>query len=146
MPDPSPSDEALQVCLRALRVRDHSTASLHARLERRGVAAEERDAAVARLQELGYVDDERFAHGRARALADRGAGDLLVTSDLERHGIAAETIATALASLEPEGERAAVIVARRGATPKTARLLASRGFAEETIERIVAAVAEDAVG
>ena len=108
--------------MRALRARDHSVRSLDARLERRGVGVEERAAAVARLQELGYVDDARFARGRAQVLAERGAGDLLVADDLERHGIAAETAAEAMAALEPEHDRARAIVARRGATAKTARL------------------------
>jgi hypothetical protein len=46
---------------------------------------------------------------------------------------------SALAGLEPERERAAALVARRGATPATARLLAGRGFDEELVAALVAA-------
>ncbi len=145
MPERRPPN-ALEVGLRALRMRDHSVASLEERLERRGVDAAERDAAVARLQDLGYVDDERFARGRAAVLAERGAGDLLIAADLERHGISAAIVTDTIGALEPEQGRARAIVARRGASVQTARLLAARGFAEEVVESVVAAVAEDTLG
>ena len=41
-------------------------------------------------QRAGLVDDQRFAAGRAALLASRGAGDLLIADDLERHGVPAE--------------------------------------------------------
>jgi regulatory protein len=138
--------KALDVALRALGARDHSAASLDARLQRRGIAAADRSVAVARLVELGYVDDVRFALGRAETVAGRGAGDLLVAHDLERQGIDAALVARAVESLEPELDRARAIVARRGATAKTARLLVTRGFAPETVEEAIAGVAEEAVG
>jgi regulatory protein len=137
---------ALEAALRALGTRDHSAASLEARLRRRGIAEDDRSTAIARLVELGYVDDLRFALGRARALAERGAGDLLVVHDLECHGITGELVSQAVASLDPEAERARAIVARRGPSAKTARLLASRGFAAETVEAVIAGIAEEAIG
>jgi SOS response regulatory protein OraA/RecX len=140
------SPDPVELACRALRTRDHSAASLDARLERRGIGAEDRAAAVARVVELGYVDDARFALGRALTLAERGAGNLLVADDLERHGIAAELVTEAIAALEPELDRARVIVARRGATAKTARLLAARGFGSDTVEGVIAAAAGDALG
>ena len=47
-------------------------------------------------------------------------------------------IEPALASLEPERERAVRVIARRGSGPATARLLAGRGFAEDAVEAAVA--------
>jgi regulatory protein len=132
--------------MRALRARDHTASSLGERLDRRGFGPEERTAAVERLQELGYVDDERFARNRAQALAERGAGNLLVLADLERHGVAAGTAAVAVAALAPEVERAAAIVARRGASLRTARLLAGKGFDEDVVADVVAALGDEAVG
>jgi regulatory protein len=146
MPGAQRSPDPIDVACRVLGSRDHSAASLDARLERRGIKADERAAAVARLVELGYVDDGRFALGRALALAERGSGDLLVAHDLERHGIAAELVAEAIATLEPELERARAIVRRSGATAKTARLLAARGFGPETVEEVIAAAAGDTLG
>jgi regulatory protein len=146
MTDHGSTDNALETGVRALRRRDHSAQSLDARLERRGVDAAVRTVVVARLQELGYVDDVRFAHARAEALAERGASDRLIADDLERHGIAGELVLEAIAQVEPERARADAIVQARGASPRTARLLLSRGFSEEYVEGLVASAADDPIG
>ena len=130
--------EARRAALSALRHRDHSTVTLRAQLERQGIARLDRDAALELVQRAGFVDDERFAHRRAAALAERGCGDLLVADDLERRGIPAELVAAALAALEPEAERAARFVAAHGATTKTLRRLAAKGFATDVLEGLVA--------
>ena len=118
----------------ALRTRDLSAAELDARLDRANIAPEARAETIDRLADAGAVDDERFARSRAQALADRGAGDFLIRHDLETRGVPAEAIAAAIASLEPENERAARICRRRGTGPKTARYLARKGYSEDAIE------------
>ena len=130
--------DAVETALRALRFRDRSTAELDLRLEQRGVGAAERVEALETLERIGYVDDERFARSRAERLAERGSGDALIRDDLERRGIAVEVVEAALAGLEPERERAARIVERRGPGVKTARYLAAKGFGEDVLEGIVA--------
>jgi regulatory protein len=134
---------AVDAALRALRARDRSTAELDQRLLARGAGAEERREALELLERVGYVDDERFARGRAATLAVRGSGDALIRDDLERRGLAGETIEGALAGLEPEHARAEQIVAKRGRSAKTARYLAARGFGEDAV---AAAVAPDGAG
>jgi len=129
----------LDLAMRALRVHDRSAAELEARLEQRGVGEAERAQALETLERIGYVDDERFARMRAKRLAERGAGDALIRDDLERRGLAADLVELALGELEPERERAARIVERRGSSVKTARYLASRGFGEDALDGIVAA-------
>ncbi|HZI37164.1 MAG TPA: regulatory protein RecX [Acidimicrobiia bacterium] len=124
--------------IRLLRHRDRSTAELEARLAQRGVGDAEREHALETLERIGYVDDERFARTRAEQLADRGSGDALIRHDLETRGVAPDVVEAALAELEPEQERAARIVARRGRSVKTARYLASRGFGEDALEGVVA--------
>jgi hypothetical protein len=52
--------------------------------------------------------------------------------------VSSELVAAALRELEPEHERARRLVEVRGASVKTARYLASRGFGEEALEGIVA--------
>jgi regulatory protein len=126
--------DAMGRAARALRTRDLSAAELEARLDRANVAPAARSAAIERLIEAGAIDDERFARSRARALADRGAGDTLVRHDLETRGIAAEAVEAAIESLEPEHVRAARLSAKRGAGPKTARYLARKGFSDDAIE------------
>ena len=130
--------DAVETALRALRFRDRTTAELDARLEQRGVGEAEREQALETLERIGYVDDERFARGRAERLAERGSGDALIRDDLERRGVAAEIVEAALGELEPERRRAARIVERRGPGDKTVRYLAAKGFGEDALEGIVA--------
>jgi SOS response regulatory protein OraA/RecX len=118
---------------RALGSRDLSAVELDARLDRARIAPAARAETIERLTEAGAVDDERFAQSRARALADRGAGNLLVQHDLETRGIAPSAVEAAIALLDEETIRAARICARRGAGPKTARYLARKGFSEDAI-------------
>ena len=86
------------------------------------------------LERAGYVDDSRFAASRATLLATRGYGDEAIRYDLERHGLADEPIAAALAGLEHESERARALVERMGRSPKTARRLAAKGFSADAVE------------
>jgi SOS response regulatory protein OraA/RecX len=119
---------------RVLRSRDLSVAELDARLDRARIAPALRGETIERLAEAGAVDDERFAESRARALADRGAGNLFVRHDLETRGVAPSAVEAAIELLDPESVRAARICARRGTGPKTARYLARKGFSEDAIE------------
>ena len=124
--------------IRLLRHRDRSTAELEARLAQRGVGDAEREAALETLERIGYVDDERFARSRAEQLAARGAGDALIRHDREGRGVGAEQIEAAVGSLQPERDRAAAIVERRGPSAATVRYLVGKGFDADALEGIVA--------
>ena len=140
----SQAASALDLAARALARRDFSERGLRDRLARAGVDPEELEEALATLRETGVLDDERFAARRAQVLAGRGKGDAAIRSDLMRQRVGPEVVATALAGLEPESERAERVIARRGQSPKTARLLAGRGFGSEAVERASdASVARD---
>src|SRR5439155_686690 len=76
-------------------------------------------------------------------LAGRGLGDAAIALRLRRYGIEQESIEPAFAALEPERDRAVRLVARRGATARTARWLAARGFAPESIEAAIGGIADD---
>jgi regulatory protein len=125
--------EALELATRTLGRRDAARAELDARLERRGVVEAVRDEALDRLEELGAVDDGRFAAARAGHLAARGYGDAAIAADLEQRGVEPSRAAGAIAALTPERERALEILTRLGAGPKTAAQLARRGFGEEVV-------------
>ena len=131
-------EEPIKQALRALGARDRTAAELDARLARRGIDQGERAEALATLEHLGYLDDGRFAHARARELAGRGSGDELIRHDLEGRGVSAELVEAAIGELEPERDRASRVIEKRGATAKTARYLASRGFGVDALEAIVA--------
>jgi SOS response regulatory protein OraA/RecX len=130
--------EARALALRALRHRDLPAGLLEERLERRGVAPAERRATVERLERAGAVDDRRYAHARAAALAARGRGDAAIRHDLEQRGLAAELVEEAIGRLEPEAARAAALADRLGGGIQAARGLARRGFSEESVESSVA--------
>jgi SOS response regulatory protein OraA/RecX len=102
------------------------------------VSAEQADEAVEELTRVGLLDDGRYARERARVLAERGKGDAAIRFELERVGVDAGKIEAALAELDPERDRAARLVERRGATPATARLLAGWGFDEDVVAAVVA--------
>jgi len=131
----------VDVAVRALRHRDRSRADVAARLEKAGVGEAEREAALETLERIGWVDDSRFAASRAEGLAARGRGDALIRDDLVRSAVSSEAIGAALASLEPEAERARAIVAAKGRSAATARYLARNGFSEESVEATVGAFA-----
>lgn len=139
-------ERATGSALTALRFADHSRASLTKTLEQRGVRPEERGAAVERVVEAGLVDDGRFARNRAATLAARGAGNAMVADDLRARGIGEEHVRAAIAGLDPESERARALVRERGASPRTLRFLASRGFAEDFVDDLVAQLREDELG
>ena len=130
--------DALDAAARALTRRDRSEAGVLEALRRKGVAEEEAVEAVETLRRLGAVDDERFAVAGAASLAERGYGDAAIAFRLEREGVSRELAERAVSALEPETERARQLVARRGATAKTARWLASRGFAQDSVEAAIA--------
>jgi SOS response regulatory protein OraA/RecX len=133
---PTPVDTAL----RALRHRDLSAHELDERLRGKGFEEAERAEALETLERTGVLDDSRFAEGRARSLAARGAGDAAIRHALGLAGVAREIADDAIEALEPELERARTIAERRGAADaKTARYLRGKGFSEEAVAGVVAA-------
>jgi regulatory protein len=137
-------EDALDRAVRALARRDHSAESLRAKLERAGVSESARDAAVETLAGVGYLDDERFARGRAEGLAARGYGDDWIRADLDAQGVVSDVAETALAGLEPERERALREARKLEGGPRAACALQRRGFSEEALEGVLAGpVADD---
>jgi regulatory protein len=128
--DPDP----IELAARALKHRDRSRRQLDERLARAGVDDAGRAEALETLERVGYVDDERYALARAEALAQRGYGDEGIRQLLEADGLPPEAVIAALAGLEPEGQRAADLVARLGPGAKTAAQLGRKGFGEDAVE------------
>lgn len=128
------SSDPLELAARALRHRDRSRRQVEERLERAGVEDVARADALETLERVGYVDDGRFAAGRAAALAGRGYGDGAIRQLLRGDGVAATVADAAIEALEPERERAARLVERLGASPRTAARLQRKGFGEESVE------------
>ncbi len=144
-----PADErrrALDRAVRALARRDHSAASIRARLSRADVDDETCEDVVETLVRAGYLDDARFATTRASHLAAAGYGDAWIRGDLEAQGVSDELAGEALSALPPERDRALAQAAKLGDPLRAARSLARRGFSQESLEAVLASsVADDPV-
>ncbi|MBM7114685.1 regulatory protein RecX [Archangium primigenium] len=152
--DPTAEDveRATNLCVKWLAQRGRSRHELHAALERKGFTEPVCERALARVAELGYLDDTRFARNQAELLLGRGRhGPRAVEERLLAHGLSPEAVSDAVASVSGElgfdPERAArQVLAQRGFAERVlppkeraraARLLFSRGFSEELIHRLL---------
>ena len=134
---------AVAKAARALRHRDRSRSALEKRLANAGVDRRSAKSALDGLERAGLVDDRRVAATQAGALAARGYGDAAIRFALEQEGLGVELVAEALASVEPERERARRLVERRGGGPSGARRLLARGFDSGTVEDVAGEVAAE---
>jgi regulatory protein len=88
-PQPLDRDKLLNVALRALGGRAHSTGDLREKLRRRAQSDEDVDAVLAKLKEAGYLNDRRFAENYAAArLQNQGLGKMRVLRDLRQRRVA----------------------------------------------------------
>jgi regulatory protein len=110
-------------------------------------AEAEVDAVLASLAEAGYLSEERFVESRIHARAGR-FGTRRIQAELAQHGLAlpADAAATLRAG---ELARAAEVRAKRFDAPpadaaeraRQSRFLVARGFAPETVRRLMKGLA-----
>ena len=106
----------------------------------------ERHDVLERLVRTSLVDDRRYAESRANTLAERGAGNERIRHELMFSGVDPDVVEAAIEALPTEMERAERIVSRRGATAKTARYLAGKGFTDDVVHAVVALVGGEGLG
>ena len=135
---------ALSAATRSLAASDRSERALDRRLARAGHSEAAREAAVAALARAGVVDDVRLAANRAELLARRGYGDAAIRADLRRRLIDPQAATDAIASLEPELERARRMLGQQTLTPALLGRLARRGFSRNTVDEITSTFALEA--
>jgi regulatory protein len=128
---------ALDRAVRALAHRDHSRASLDAKLARAGVDEGMRDEVVDTLSRSGYLDDARFARSRAAQLAARGYGDDWIRGDLEQQGVSRDIVEQAVSTLTPERDRALACAAGLPDPVRAAQMLVRRGFSEDSLDAVL---------
>jgi len=98
------------VALRLLTFRDRSIAELTSKLRDRGFTSEQTESVLNRCIELGYLNDERFAFTRARALVTSGrAVGIRALNELKRFGLDRSLTERALAEAESETDLPALI-------------------------------------
>ena len=142
---------ALDSAFRILARRDHTRKELTVKLRQKGFDREAIAAALARCQELGYLDDAKTAMVIAGHLAQSGYGPLRVRHALGQKGLDEPCIQKALTCCGDE--EAQVRSARRMLAKKTSRLsregdpwkrrqiayrfLNGRGFSSAVINRAI---------
>ena len=141
MGEPSLRERAL----RHLSRRDHSRAELARKLAAHG-DADEIDAVIERMGELGLQSDTRYAEAFVRGKAGRFGASRL-RSELARRGIDRDLIDEAIAGecVESEADRARAVLRGRFTEPpadarewaRQARFLQTRGFAPELIRKLL---------
>lgn len=131
--------DALTKATRMLARRPLPRALLEERLEKKGVAPVALEEAVQVLEQAQYLNDRSYALERARSLAERRYGDAAVRYILEQERVGSELIEEAVASLEPEIERASAIARSMSDRKRLLARLARCGFDSETIEQVVEA-------
>lgn len=84
-----PAEALWAYALKVLSGRAYSTGELREKLRRRAEQAGDVDNILARLKDVGYLDDRRFAEGFATArLANDRFGKTRVIQDLRQHRVA----------------------------------------------------------
>ncbi|HQV07769.1 MAG: recombination regulator RecX [Thauera sp.] len=141
MGEPSLRERAL----RHLARRDHSRAELARKLAAHG-DADEIDAVIERMGELGLQSDTRYAEAFVRGKAGRFGASRL-RSELARRGIDRDLIDEAIAGecVESEADRARAVLRGRFTEPpadarewaRQARFLQTRGFAPDLIRKLL---------
>jgi regulatory protein len=136
--------------LRLLTARPRSRTTLQARLLDAGHAPAEVEAALARVTELGYLDDRAFARAQAEALSARFS-PRAVELKLEALGLAPSLAKEAVAALQVDEPALArsILEGRFGPGPyagkagaRAARFLLARGFEETLVEELVKVLGE----
>jgi len=101
---------AFDCALRVLALRDHSETELRRKLKAKGYDEPEITGSVVRLQELGYLDDSRFARSFAESSIRNGRGyGARLKQELARRGVAGAIVQATLAELCEEFEETGVL-------------------------------------
>ena len=142
----------MAAALAALTRRQRTSAEILALLKRRGYLREECASVVARLEELGYVDDLAYAAAFAGTVArSKTWGPRRVRQELARRGVSVRAIEEGLAKAEEDGSApsenihaAAEKLIRRRGLPKTRHerdrmraALARKGFEFAQINEVL---------
>lgn len=138
----------LMRAVRLLAKREYSCHSLRQALSR-GMGPEESkeelDAVLLRLQDLGYLSDERFAQSRTRTRLSQ-YGNRRILQELRRHGVAENLVQETLHTLAQDEEQRCRVLwlkkfGQQPTTPKERdkqiRYFLYRGFSYSVIQNVI---------
>jgi regulatory protein len=145
-----PADRARNICLRQLTDGPRTAAQLGTAMARRGIEPEVAEVVLARLGDVGLIDDAAFAAAWVSSRhAGRGLARKALAHELRTRGVADPLVAAAVAELDPDQEAttARTLAARRlagsrGLDPavrfrRTASLLARKGYSSQLAYRVI---------
>jgi regulatory protein len=152
--DKKPKPSAYSKALGLLARREHSRRELKLKLRQGGYEGEEAGAALDRLGEQHYQDDDRFAEMLVRSRVGQGYGPMRVRAELKSHGLADARIREVLDAAEVDWNAIAAAQLRRrygagaAADPaeraRRAQFLLRRGFPAATVRNVTHADVDDA--
>ena len=159
-PSTDPQSVARLIALRLLESAPRTRVELERALARRGVPSDAATAVLDRFTEVGLIDDEAFAQAWVTSRHNgRRLGRRALSSELTRRGVAAATVASAVATVSADDEESAAraLVARRLRTMdglpvqtqvrRLVGMLGRKGFSQALAARVAreAVAADDAV-
>lgn len=143
-------DAAFRTALRSLERRAFARRDLSKRLRLKGHAQPAVDAALARAERLGYLDDERFARHYVQSRTARGRGPARIRRELWAQGVSSAVADRILAEEVPEGadndrivelarKRAGQLqsLERQDRFRRVVAFLARRGYTGSEVRRLV---------
>ena len=148
-----PTRTAYDKALGLLARREHSRRELKQKLDRGGFSRDETSAAIERLGDQGYQDDDRFAEALIRSRVGQGYGPARIRAELRSQGIGDAVLRRLLDAVDVDWDDLAASQLRRrygGPTAdpaerqRRAQFLLRRGFAAATVRALTHADAEDA--
>ena len=149
-----PKRSAYDKALGLLARREHSRKELKTKLRQGGYEGEETSAAIDRLGEQHYQDDDRFAELLLRSRIAQGHGPMRLRLELKSHGVTDARIRELLdaADVDWAASAAAQLSRRYGgvgtADPaertRRAQFLLRRGFAGATVRSVTHADVDEA--
>lgn len=153
--DPTkPKRSAYDKALGLLARREHSRKELKTKLRQGGYEGDETVAALDRLGEQHYQDDDRFAEVLLRSRIAQGYGPMRLRVELKSHGLADARIRELMDEAEVDWDASAAAQLRRRyggagtADPaeraRRAQFLLRRGFAAATVRNVTHAEVDDA--
>ena len=152
--DDKPKRSAYDKALGLLARREHSRRELKLKLRQGGYEGEEASAAIDRLGEQHYQDDDRFAETLLRSRIAQGYGPMRLKVELKSHGLPDARIRELLDAAEVDWVVSAASQLRRrygtaavtdpAERARRAQFLLRRGFAAATVRRVTHADVDEA--
>ena len=152
------AEQAMRAAMRLIDARPRSAAELRQRLRRKEFPPEVAEQAVARLSELGLVDDAAFSRMLIESRQSfRLRGQIAIRDELRRKGVSRDVVDSALAEADdPEAEQERAMAVARNALRRYADapdrlsfqrrlggLLQRRGFSLNLIRPILGTLWEE---